>query len=172
MSHGDTITELRRWSTPAALFDELHREFKFDIDLCADDDNAKLPHYIRADRSMASTWLGLGRGWLNPPYGKEIGAWLEKALWSAQRGAFIVALVPGRTNAPWWHDIVMKAAEVRFIRSKVPFVDHNGKNTGVPPYGSVIAVFGRTFRRQAFKSWSYPRRCHRDLPSELICSTE
>ena len=31
----------------------------------------------------------------------------------------IVAFLPGRTNAPWWHEYVMQARELRFVRRKV-----------------------------------------------------
>jgi phage N-6-adenine-methyltransferase len=132
---------VRIWSTPQKLFDKLHQEFEFDWDLCADDDNAKLPKFILAKDSLAETWQDRGVCWLNPPYGKEIGPYLHKAVMSCGQGTMIVALVPGRTNAPWWHGCVMQAREIRFIRGKVPFAEKSGKNGGVPPYGSVLAIF-------------------------------
>lgn len=153
------MAEIRRWSTPQALFDKLHAEFRFDVDLCADSDNWKLPNFILADQALAKPWCGV-RGWLNPPYGKTVGEWLAKAKDSALRAeSLIVVLVPGRTNAPWWHDHVMKAAEVRFIRRKVPFVDHDDRNSGVPPYGSAIAIYQpfsqRAYSGTYFTSWDY-----------------
>jgi phage N-6-adenine-methyltransferase len=144
----------RIWSTPQKLFDKLHEEFRFDWDLCADPDNAKLPNWITGADSLRVGWRR-GVCWLNPPYGREIGLYMEKAHREAVPGVKIVCLVPGRTNAPWWHDYVMKASEIRFIRRKVPFVDQAGKCGGVPPYGSTIVIFAGMNAGTIYKSWDY-----------------
>ncbi len=85
---------------------------------------------------MAQPWDGIV--WMNPPYGREISKWMRKAYEAALAGAVVVALIPSRTNAPWWHECVMKADEIRFIPKKVSF---EGRIKGVPFFGSVIVVF-------------------------------
>ncbi len=147
---------MANWSTPQALFDKLDAEFNFTIDVCADSDNKKVvPYFNSAMNGLAQPWTG--RCWMNPPYGREISAWMKKAFESALSGALVVALVPNRSNAPWWHDYVMHADEIRFIRKKVPFV---GTKKGVPFFGSVIVVFRRKGTRQkpAVSSWEQPKR--------------
>ena len=52
--------------------------------------------------NLVQTWTG--RVFMNPPYGREIGAWLQKAWESAQSTAeLVVCLVPARTDTRWWH---------------------------------------------------------------------
>ena len=34
------------WETPQDLFDELNKEFNFDLDPCASKENAKCPNYF------------------------------------------------------------------------------------------------------------------------------
>lgn len=126
------------WSTPQPLFDKLNWEFRFSVDVCADRDNAKCLMFWTPDVSLDRDWAG--RCFLNPPYGRDIGVWLCKALYSSVRGSTVVCLVPTRTNAPWWHDYAMKATEIRFIRKKLAFVSNNGK-TGVPFTGHAVLVF-------------------------------
>lgn len=126
------------WETPVQLFAELDAEFHFDIDLCADEHNAKVPNALR----VHDLWSGLapqwrGTGWLNPPYGRQIGRWVAKAYESAQLGAVVVCLLPSRTDTAWWHDYVMKADEIRFIRGRLKF---SGANWNAP-FPSVIVVF-------------------------------
>lgn len=128
------------WATPQALFGKLDEEFCFDLDVCAIKENAKCDSYFSPqDDGLAeeSTWYNVC--WMNPPYGREIEKWMKKAYKSACAGSTVVALIPNRSNAPWWHDYVMRAKEIRFIKHKVSF---EGEAEGVPFWGSVIVVFG------------------------------
>jgi len=145
-----------QWATPQDIFDKLHAEFSFTLDVCAQPHNNKCPVYFTPEQDgLKQEWRGIC--WMNPPYGREIRHWMQKAYLSAQDGATIVALVPGRTNPPWWHDYVMHSSEVRFIRSKVAFV---GDKDGVPFTGAVIVVFRPRVNGHgpAFSSWSRPER--------------
>src|SRR5262245_1988437 len=85
------------WATPQDLFDELNTEFNFTLDVCALPDNAKCPtYYTPADDGLTQPWAGTV--WCNPPYGRTIGQWIEKAIDAARCGATVVALVPARTD--------------------------------------------------------------------------
>lgn len=73
------------WETPQALFDELDAEFKFDIDVCATAGNAKCAaYYTKEQDGLSKDWTGTC--WCNPPYGKGIRSWVEKAYVSARNG--------------------------------------------------------------------------------------
>ena len=68
------------WETPQDFFDKLNQEFNLNCDVCANSENAKLPKFFdKASNGLLKSWEGL-RCWMNPPYGREIGAWVEKAL--------------------------------------------------------------------------------------------
>lgn len=85
------------WATPQALFDDLHEEFGFETDVCATDDNAKCPrYYAKEDDGLKQQWTGVC--WMNPPYGRRIGDWVRKAYESAQAGATVVCLLPGKNG--------------------------------------------------------------------------
>src|SRR5215831_17843290 len=74
------------WETPQALFDRLHAEFGFMLDVCATPDNAKCArYYTEADDGLSQSWVGVC--WCNPPYGKTLPIWIAKAWTSAQAGA-------------------------------------------------------------------------------------
>lgn len=60
------------WATPQRFFDELDREFNFELDVCATPENAKCRRfYTKEQDGLAQPWTG--RVWCNPPYGREIG---------------------------------------------------------------------------------------------------
>jgi site-specific DNA-methyltransferase (adenine-specific) len=123
------------WETPRPLFEALDKEFgPLQVDVCATAENTKLPRFwSKADDGLAQDWTGL-RCWMNPPYGRGIGAWVQKARTSS---AITVCLLPARTDTAWWHDNVPgRAAVVRFLRGRVRF-----SGAGSAPFPSVVVVF-------------------------------
>lgn len=125
------------WRTPRGVFDALHAEFYFTVDGCSTDENALLErHWTEADEPLLRSWAG-ERVFINPPYGRQIVRWMEKA-WTKQNAAqVIVGLVPSRTDARWWHDYVMGAAEIRFVKGRLKF----GESATSAPFPSCIVVW-------------------------------
>ena len=125
-----------QWSTPQKTFDELHAEFHFELDVCADEHNAKCRRYFTKEiDGLKQEWSGVC--WMNPPYGREISQWMAKAYESSLKGATIVCLVPARTDTNWWHEYAAKAKEIRFIRGRLKF--GSAKNSA--PFPSAIVIF-------------------------------
>lgn len=124
------------WSTPQELFDELDKEFHFDLDVCASDWNAKCKNYL-SENSLDLPWRN--RNWMNPPYGKVLNEWMKKAYEESLKGKVVVCLVPAATDTAWWHDYALKG-EIRYIRGRPRFVTKEGtwQQTFSP---SVIVVF-------------------------------
>lgn len=124
------------WSTPQDLFNKLDAQFHFDTDVCATPQNAKCAHFFTKEQdSLAQEWKGTC--WMNPPYGREIKTWMEKAYKSSLEGAIVVCLVPARTDTAWWHDYAMQGV-ITFVRGRLHFGD--AKNSA--PFPSAIVVFG------------------------------
>ena len=116
MSSVHFMSNSNEWETPQDLFDELDSEFHFTLDPCATDQNAKCDRYYTKEKTGLRCWK-YNVVFMNPPYGREIGKWIEHAYWQAQAGyATTVALIPARTDTKYWHDFVMKSKEIRFIK--------------------------------------------------------
>ena len=114
------------WKTPRALYQALDAEFRFDYDPC--------PAQPKFD-GLESDWGNTN--FVNPPYGKEIGKWIQKGYQQHLKGKTVVFLLPSRTDSHWWHDYITKANEIRFIRGRLKFDDQ--KNSA--PFPSAIVVF-------------------------------
>jgi phage N-6-adenine-methyltransferase len=133
--HFSSATDL--WATPQDFYDRLHAEFNFALDPCSDGTNNKCWRYMTAEED------GLKQSWaphttfMNPPYGCVIGDWLRKAYEESLKGATVVCLIPARTDTKYWHDYVMKSAEIRFVKSRLYF----GDGTGRAPFPSAVVVF-------------------------------
>lgn len=109
------------WSTPASVFDPLDAEFGFTLDVCALPENTKCARYFSPDDDgLAQDWSG-EICWMNPPYGRAISSWMEKAHKASLNGAVVVCLVPARTDTKWWHEYAEKATERRFVRGRIVF---------------------------------------------------
>ena len=112
------------WETPQDLFNLLDEEFHFTLDVCANNVNRKCERYFSPEvNGLAQEWTGVC--WMNPPYGRNMQWWIQKAYDSAKAGATVVCLLPVRSNNEWWKLVI--TAEVRFIRKKIKFVgaDHD-----------------------------------------------
>jgi len=121
------------WETPDEIFIPLHKEFKFNLDVCATAKNKKVKNYLsRKVDALSKEWKGTC--WMNPPFGQQ-GKWVKKAYQESKKGNTIVCLLPARTNTCWWHDYAMKG-EVRFIKGRPKF---KGAKHGLPqPLAIVI----------------------------------
>src|SRR5262249_9744068 len=124
------------WPTDQAFFDQVNAAFGFTLDVCATAENAKCPtFYTRAQDGLSQPWTG--RVWCNPPYGKGIERWIERAHRVAVKGEaeVVVCLVFARTDTRWWHEWAAHA-EVRFIKGRLNF---GGQYYA--PFPSVLLVF-------------------------------
>ena len=111
------------WETPRSLFKELDDEFNFTIDVCATKESAKCERfYTKQTNGLAQSWEN-EVAFMNPPYGREIGAWVEKAYRESLNGAVVVCLIPARTDTRYWHDYIFPNAEIRFLKGRVKFLN-------------------------------------------------
>jgi phage N-6-adenine-methyltransferase len=127
-------------TTPPAVVKAMHNEFKLELDVCATKQTAVCKHFFSPEvDGLAQEWTGVC--WMNPPYGKELPRWMEKAYLSAQHnGATVICLVPARTDTKWWHDYALKADEIRFIKGRLTFGHPHSK--GHPaPFPSALVIF-------------------------------
>ena len=75
------------WRTPQAFFDDLNREFHFVLDAAAMPENAKCTQYFTPETDgLSRSWDVGGSVFCNPPYGREIGKWVQKAYSENVRG--------------------------------------------------------------------------------------
>jgi hypothetical protein len=100
------------------------REFEFDLDAAADEVTHRVPQYLTDALGMLP-WPGR-RIWLNPPYGRMLEPFVRRAAREAE-GRIIVALIPFRCRAAWWHECVIgRASEVRCVRKRIRFLRPDG----------------------------------------------
>lgn len=106
-------SETAEWATPQAFYDELNREFGFTLDPCATPQNAKCAKfYTKEQDGLAQSWQG-ERVFCNPPYGRDLRKWVEKAHREARGGRSLLCSFPPapirRTST------IISTASTRFV---------------------------------------------------------
>lgn len=93
------------WKTPKDIYNQLDQEFHFDFDPCPTNPT---------ENGIFCDW---GKSnFVNPPYGKAIIGWLQKAILEKKKGNTSVFLLPARTDTVWFHDFVLPLAnEIRLV---------------------------------------------------------
>lgn len=121
------------WATPQDLFDKYNATYHFELDVCAIPQNAKCEKFYTPKMDgLKQEWKGVC--WCNPPYGSQIGKWVEKGCKSF---ATVVMLLPARTDTKWFHDYCLPYGKIEFLRGRLKF----GGCEKSAPFPSMIVVF-------------------------------
>ena len=139
------------WATPPAFIEWLRVEQlrEFDLDAAALQTTAKAPRYFGPDHQIPANRDGLaaawrGHVWLNPPFGREISAWLEKCAEEIKRPEVhsIIVLVPARTDTKWFHELVMPHAYlVYLIKGRFNFSCPGHVKDANAPFPNMLVVY-------------------------------
>ena len=125
------------YETPQYLFNELNEEFHFTVDVCARADNTKCARfYFPEIDGLVQSWEG-EVCLMNPPYGRRVNKWIEKAYKESQNGTIVVGLLLARTDTKWFHDFILGKAEIRFLKGRLKF--NNVLNSA--PFPSMIVIW-------------------------------
>ena len=128
------------WETPQWLFDRVNSIYNFTLDCCAEHETAKVDNYFtKEDDCLTKDWSGVV--WCNPPYNREQGLFIRKAMDEYHLGnvSSVVCLIPSRTDTKIWHDVIFKyASQIIFIKGRLRF----GDATENAPFPSALFIFG------------------------------
>lgn len=131
------------WATPQWLFDALNKNFKFTLDPCATKENAKCKKFFTKETNGLDQDWSKDRAFVNPPYGRVLKHWVEKAAKTYDNCGFVVLLVPSRTDTSWWHKWIVPYARIIYLNGRLSFVT-NGvvqKGSHAAPFPSALAIY-------------------------------
>lgn len=126
------------WYTPKEITESLGSFF---IDPCT---NSTAPHYhalhnIKHDKGqcgLSIEWRN--RVWLNPPYGKDIVAWLDKLLEHGNG----MALVFARTETKWAQKHMKMCTGFNLLKGRISFISDDGRPSTNASNGSMLLAYG------------------------------
>ena len=114
-------SESSEYETPNGIFIPLQKEFDLKLDVCATKENAKCKlFFTKEEDALSREWNE--NFWMNPPFGRNLKKWVQKAYEETKKGVTGVMLLPVRSNTLWWHKYIIDTkAEVRFLKGEIKF---------------------------------------------------
>jgi transcriptional regulator with XRE-family HTH domain len=148
-SRAGTASTFHGWTTPPWLLEVLYSCVggTFGLDPCSPvKRGAGAPvrarlRYTAQDDALTMFWRAPSV-FMNPPYGRALGAWVAKARseFDAGRAELLIALIPARTDTRWWHRDVVGSADIWMLRGRLSF----GDGSMPAPFPSAVVVWGAT----------------------------
>lgn len=157
------------WSTPDYIFEPLDREFDFQIDVCASEDNAKVPGFYFTERDDALTrkWrVGFGLPpmniWCNPPYSGP-AEWVKYAISEAEdTGNTMIVLTNNILDRKYFREFLPNIAEIRIGLRRIQFDVPEGVKASTNPYSQMLSIItpesANTFSTPKLKLWDIPSK--------------
>lgn len=133
------------WYTPQEILVRVYAVFegRVDVDPCCNPGDPVVrarTYYRQEDDGLKQEWKG--RVYMNPPYGREIGAWTGKLIseyYRYQRTTDAIALLPVKTDTKWWESLLTISPCWCEIRGRIKFVSPTGKrDTGTFASAAVL----------------------------------
>ncbi len=135
------------WETPQWLFDELNREFNFDLDLCTNGDNSKCGIAV-TDYFDWKIDTVFNTAFMNPPYSNPL-PFIKKA-YEDSKLCKIVALIKADTSTRTWGvfwdyetNKPKPGCEVRFLPKRLKFERGGIPSKNCANFPSAIIIMDR-----------------------------
>jgi site-specific DNA-methyltransferase (adenine-specific) len=113
--------------TPYYIFNELNKEFNFDLDPCTSSGkkgNLGIPFFDETTDGLKQSWLPFKSVFVNPPF-NDMKNWIAKIFHELEidGGKTVVLLAPAKTETAWFHDLLRSKflKELRFQKGRVTF---------------------------------------------------
>jgi hypothetical protein len=127
--------------TPLAFFRAAERlAGGFDVDAAATAGSRLCGNYMGPDHEAPWRRNALFRGepwargpgskiWLNPPYGKHLLPFSDRAVFEVEEdpSTRVWVLIPAKPDTRWFNLLISRAIQVYFCRKRIPFNDGEGK---------------------------------------------
>jgi hypothetical protein len=152
---GMRSSETPEWYTPRHIIDRAIDVLgSIELDPCSNSSDPRAA-IVPADRYYALPQNGLAFPWhartlyLNPPYGRSIGPWVDRLIGAYTDGAVTeaIALLPARTDTAWFQPLF--DCPICFVRGRLKF--SGAKNSA--PFPSIVVYLGGSLDRfcQSFR---------------------
>lgn len=133
-------SESIEWYTPVEVIQRVVASLgEIELDPCANEDNQvqATKHFTAADDGLAREWFG--RVYMNPPYGSDIGLWVQRLCeqYACGNVTEAIALVPARVDTEWFR--MFRDFAVCFVNGRLKF---SGCDNSAP-FPSALVYLGK-----------------------------
>ncbi len=140
-------SESVEWYTPPEIIERVRKTLgEISLDPASCDEAQRVVNAIcyltQKQDGLSGNWSG--KVFLNPPYGKEIGKWIEKlvAEYEAKSISEAIALVPARTDTEWFQKLAPYT--LCLIKGRLKFWNSQGEADNSASFPSAVVYLGKT----------------------------
>jgi len=136
------------WTTPEEVLTLIRQLGPIGLDPCPNPRSivgARESYSLEVGQDgLAEDWLDRGLVYVNPPFGRQLPKWINKAVvswaqaWECDRSFEYVFLVPARPDTKWFTQAREGATSLGFWRGRIAF----GGQKIVAPFPSLLIYFG------------------------------
>jgi hypothetical protein len=139
-------SESVEWYTPPEIIERVRKTLgEISLDPASCDEAQKVVNAIcyltQAQDGLSGDWSG--KVFLNPPYGKEIGKWIEKLVseYEAKKISEAIALVPARTDTEWFQ--LLSPYTLCLVKGRLKFWNSQGEADNSASFPSAVVYLGK-----------------------------
>jgi phage N-6-adenine-methyltransferase len=140
-------SESVEWYTPAEIIERVRKTLgEISLDPASCDEAQRLVNAMcyltQKQNGLSGNWSG--KVFLNPPYGKEIGKWIEKlvAEYEAKAISEAITLVPARTDTEWFQKLAPYT--LCLVKGRLKFWNSQGEADNSASFPSAVVYLGKT----------------------------
>lgn len=131
------------YSTPDYIYNHYYDIFNFNLDVAADNENAKcLRYFTEEDNALEQDWYG--RVWCNPPFSLK-AKFAKKAheqIVNKNISVCIMILPLNSISASYFHDFIEGKYHYQILQNRISFIDpETGKPRSGNNTGTVVVFF-------------------------------
>ena len=135
-------SEKMDWLTPPEVLDLVRRFKPICLDPCTTPENPVGAVNWCSEGGLTHRWCSAPKGglvYVNPPYGREVKAWVAKCATEALMGVEVIALLPARPDSKWFQTFVLRqASAILWWRGRIKFVGAESS----APFPSALVYYG------------------------------
>jgi len=147
------------WETPNRIFKLIEKtlHLRFTLDPASSHTNHKCEkYYTKKEDGLKQSWKG-EKVFCNPPY-KNKDLWIKKGFEEGEhRKTIVVLLIPVNSDTKIWHQYVMKAQQILFVKGRISF-ELDGVPQGSPTFASCIVVFNSVSKKPKICSFYHKEK--------------
>ena len=139
-------SETPEWYTPPEIIERTQKAIgNIDLDPCSPEEQSIPATHVFTKEQDGLRFDWYGKVYMNPPYGREISAWVEKLVseYESGRTKEAIALVPARVDTDWFR--LFRNCAICFIDGRLKF--SGAENSA--PFPSAAAYLGKNIARFA-----------------------
>lgn len=143
-------SESVEWYTPPEIIERVRNTLgEISLDPASCDEAQRvvnaLCHLSQKQDGLSGNWSG--KVFLNPPYGKEIGKWIQKLVAEYESKSIFeaIALVPARTDTEWFQ--LLAPYTLCFIKGRLKFWNRQGEADNSASFPSAVVYVGKNHNK-------------------------